>query len=741
MNNSTTLLRSAFASTALLVVSSAFASPVECDLEITKVSPTHLSTGANFFEFQCTLDGKNGMILYHTTLEVKNADGETVTSGSFSYTTDWNDPAMDDYNQAYFNDALLDGTYYLHIPARCIYDDINNTEAATVTNKAYDIKLVVGTGEEGGGEGDEDTKWMDPIHVLPTPGRTIDPSETDWVISFVFEEEVIVNDEKMPYLLFNENTDEEETIPADAFMSQSFLDMPKQVNANFKEMDKRENGEYTLVLPSGAVSFADGSINREGRYTYIWNGYVPEGGGDDPIDDLKLVSAEIAMDGTNYNLLDPDTKIAYITPENAYLNITVEPGSIEALDVRILDVTEVEESNYALASAIWTNTIDVTTGGGNFSKEIYSIDGYKLYSDRKYVVEIKAYSVYRLPIMTLLGTAYTSTFSGDSEAVKFSSVDILSIEPAPGSTLNLGDAMVITFSGPVTLTGGSGKCGFSRGNDGWVEFSSLSPNSDRTVWSLGIPNSEINKATGPNSIEAHIWGKDADGLIICAQSYNVEEFENTAFNVTLEENNYLTVLYTAYGACGKVIVSPSEDTAVESLKAIEFSIEGRKDINYSWMATNPLLYSEAGEVVAEVLAAEYVVTDSTGTEENGHNYALSMPLSLEITEAGKYTLELPWNLFNVGTEINSVPSAPGTYTITVGKKTSVESIVAENGVVRNADGFTVTGVNTGDVVEIFNLSGSRVASAVADGNRVDIECMPGMFIITINGTKAVKAIR
>lgn len=730
--NITTTLRYAFAAATLMAASSAFAAPKECDLVITKVSPASLQAGDTFFEFQCTLDGKNGMIVYNTILDVKTASGTTVTSGRFQYTTDWNDPAMDDYNQGYFFDGLAEGTYYLDIPANCIYDDINNPEAASVTNKALSLKLVVG---EGGGGNDDDT-FFEPNNVDPTPGREIDSSMSDWTIAFYFEQKVTVNTENAPYLLFND-----ERIDAESFFSLGYLNAPKQANANFAEMNKRENGNYTLVLPSGAVSYEDGSVNKEMRYEYTWNGGKKSG--DDPIEDLKLVSASISMGGVNYDLMNAATKIAFITPENAYLNVTVEPTSIEAIDVRILDVTEVEESQYSLAEAIWSNTIDVTSGGGFFSKEIYSIDGYKLYSDRKYVLEVKAYSVYQLPVMEVLGTAYTATFAGDSEAIKFSPVDIISIEPAPGSEFKIGDKMVITFSAPVTLVAGEGKSGFSNGNAGWANFTSMSPNADKTVWTISFPNSQINAAAGPNQIETRIWGKDDNGLLLCPASYNVDEITNDAYNLTVGEDNSLVVLYSGYAKCPTVIVTPSETETVNSLNKIGFSITGQKEMNYSWMVENPKIYNDNNEEVAEVLAADFVITTNSGTETDPKPTAIEMPLSKAITETGTYTLDLPWNLFVVGREQSSYPSAPGKYIINVVSSTvGVEGVATDAvTVIRNANGFAVNGVSAGDVIAVFNLAGTKVASETATGNSVNIECQPGIYVITVNGANAVKAIR
>ncbi len=724
--NISTSLRYALAASALFAASSAFAAPTECDPVITKFV---YQPSSNLLEFQCTLNGTNAMISYGTILDVKKASGETVTSGRFSYTTDWSDPALDDYNQAYLSDPLQEGTYYLEIPAKCLFDDINNPEGSAVTNKAFSYKFEIG--DVGGG--DDDDTFFEPKSVYPTPGKEVDSSEIDWTVAFTFDENVTVNTEKAPYLILND-----EIYQADSFFDLINFNIPTQANANFFGMNDRPNGEYTLVLPSGAVAYEDGRVNKEMRYSYIWNGGKRGG---DVTEELKLVSAAISMGGENYDLLNPETKIAFITPENAYLNVTVDPASVQAVDVRILDVTEVAENQYANAEAIWANIIDTSTGGGFFSKEIYSIDGYKLYDDRKYVLEVKAYSVYQLPVTEVLGTAYSSTFTGASAAVKFSPVNILSIEPTPGSEFKIGDNMVITFSAPVTLQAGEGKSGFSKGNAGWANFTSMTPNADKTVWTMAFPNSEINDAAGPGQIVTRIWGKDTEGLILRAPSYNVDEFENDAYNMTIGENNSLEVKYAGYAKCPVVIVTPAENEAVASLKEIDFSITGHKEMNYSWMVENPVIYNKDGEAVAEVLAANYVVTESTGTDDV-KNYAMSMPLSKEITENGIYTLDLPWNLFVVGRDFSSYGSAPGKYLITVDSNVGVKGVAeGEISIVRTADGFAISGVNAGDAITLFNLSGTNAANAIADGSSVNINCQPGIYVITINGTNAVKAIR
>ncbi len=870
-------LKTVITATALFVAANAYAAPVAYDPVITKTSPADLMTlhtPQPQIEFQCTLNGINGMILWNTTIPIKNAAGVEISSATFQYATDWYDPTMDDYNIGTLADGgeLSPGSYYLDFPANCLYDNNNSPGDASVTNNAFTLPFKI---LNTGGISYFEVYNIDPSsHEIPSDldewAFTISFQNLDYELSIV--EDVVNDPEKGPYLSYTNEDSEEQKIYPESFAPSTDTQYENKIfRITFEKMNTRPNGTYTFVLPEGTLSGNDGqSLNDEFTRQYEWYGYLdPNAEGE-----LAIVTAVISQseNGTeiDYNLMDSETKIALIDPE-AILKVRVNPTSTEALDFAILDVTGKEEEDYATAEAVWTtyDILPAASGNGLFEKNIYSIDGYKLYEDRDYVLKVVGYATYINPgskVEFENSPVYSAVFSGATAAIKFSDVNIESIEPAPGSVLNRGDNLVITFTAPVTLTGGEGKSGFSRGNAGWVDFTSMTSNAEKTVWTLAVPNSEINNAVGPNSIEARIWGTDESGNIIRAPKYDVVyDPDLLAYNETVESDNYLVLKYTAYGACKVVTAVPSgEDNPVESLSSIAFS-SNTSDINYSnYVTENPKIYNDNDEEVAELVVADWEATQTSGTEPNIRNLEITMPVKPTITTPGTYTVDIPWNLFTIGTESNSTTNAPATltivipettvisispsgeedpvaklstiyfftedkkeinfntsvttnpvildsegtevaqvkidslsvsqtsdsdtedgypieltmtvepeiatngtytlalpfnfftvgtapdtsvnaahtYTIVVDTATGVESIVsATPTVTRNDSGLTVKGINDGDEIAVFDVAGTCVAKIIANGNSAEISCQPGIYIVTINGKDAVKAIR
>ncbi len=519
-----------------------------------------------------------------------------------------------------------------------------------------------------------------PTSILPT---TIDPSESDWTINLNFSDKITLNPDKDAYLEYGSEKYEADTYVLNTFTSST----PKSIIIGFDGMNKRPNGTYTLVLPEGAVSYDDGRTNDLYTYKYSWTGYNPGTVG--PIDELKIVSAKIG----DTDIMNPGQVVPNITPEGCYFTADVSPSAIVAVDVRILDVTGLEESRYANGEAIWSNVIESKNSQGLFSKEIYSIEGIKLYEGHTYTAELKLYDMYQLPAVSVAGTLYTATFTGTTETFKYSPVEIVSIEPAPGSVFNIGEKMVVTFSAGVNLVAGEGKSGFGKGNAGWVNFSSISSNAYKTVWTIGFPNSEINAAAGPGQICPRIWGTDEQGLQLRPSEYDIPEGESeegyNVFNGGIEESSYTQVNYTGYAKCPKVVVAP---LLTNELSYIDFSIVGDKELNPSYLVDFPELKDANGETVAALLGKEFEVISSTGTEAELKVTGIRVPLDKVVTTPGTYTLELEWNLFAVGREFDSYASAPGKY-----------EIVVENGTVG------VEYVGTESDAEYYTIDGLKVA--------------------------------
>lgn len=610
-------------------------------------------------------------------VEVKTANSVSTTTVSLKPETDWT--TWEDYYLLTFATPFVAGTYTITFPEGAFVRK-NDDGDIMVKSSAKSIKLTVT--DAGSGPIDPDAGFF-PIEIYPTADSTVDPSETDWIIALTFEQKVTTNQTITPYLLL-----EDQKFEADGFMDMAAFSNPKQANAFFDGMNQRPNGTYTFVLPAGAVSYADGQTNKTYTTTFIW-----EGGknGDIVDEDCKLVAASIG----DVNIMEAGAVVPNIPSDGCNLKLNVLPESIETIYVSIIDVTgktpdEYDDPNIEAIWASWLESYKKDNQGnvvptnikvdGVFTKEIYSINGYTLYEGHDYIVKVDLYngSYYTTGFINLAGTLHSEVFTGTTPAFKYSTVEIVSIVPEPGSEFKIGDKMVVTYSAPVKLVAGEGKSGFGKGNAGWANFSSMGSNADKTVWTITFPNAEINAAGGPDQINPRLWGTDLDGNQLRPAKYDIPagapETDYQVFNGGVNETSYTQVNYSGYAKCPKVEVAP---LATEELSYIDFNIVGNKEMNPSYLVAFPEIKNAAGDVVAVVLVDDYegdsedstghiIITSSTGSDASIKVTGIRVPLNNVITTPGIYTLELPWNLFVVGSEQSSYASAPGIFMITVG---------------------------------------------------------------------------
>lgn len=589
---------------------------------------------------------------YDVPLQVETASGTPYTTVKLTSTMD--NQTFEDYWRCDFAKRLEVGTYKIIVPAgkfvrRDGDGEIYLANLATTWSFTVEEAVVV-----------DPDKGFDPSSIYPASGETIDSSEIEWMIAVFFNNKVITNPGVTPYLLIDgDKYEASEIVPINTGM---------QVNYFFAGMDKRPNGDYTFILPAGAVSYEDGQTNNAFDANYLWQG---GGKSDVEIGECKLVSATIG----DINIMEPGVVVPNIPGDGCYLTLNVLPEIVGLVYVSISDVTGKTPDQYNDSSieAVWSNYID-TKQGNVFTKEIYSINGYKLYEGHDYVVKAALYD--GSWGSSVIGTVYSAVFTGETPEFKYSPVEIVSIEPTPGSEFKIGEKMVVTYSAPVNLVIGEGKSGFGKGNAGWANFSSMSSNADKTVWTIGFPNAEINEAGGPGQINPRLWGTDSNGLQLRPAEYDLpagaSEDDYDVFNSGENESSYTQINYAGYAKCPKVVVSPLE---TEELSYIDFSIVNSKELNPSYMADFPVIRNEAGEEVALVLVDSYedegghvIVTKMSSDAADAGVIGLRAPLNNVITTPGVYTLELPWNLFVVGREQSSYASAPGTFLITVGKE-------------------------------------------------------------------------
>ncbi len=693
-------LKHALTVTAVMAGTSAYAVDLT-DLNYTiKPDPIALNDVENI-EIHPTLDGAIPDCTSYYMSEYYKGNSAVVNDAvGLKYTDVYFRTAQDEnWNNYYvlaFDKAPVEGDYTIVIPEGYFFTSDWDTGDHVLENRATTISFSVGEGYE------EPTGFV-PQSIYPNAGTEIDSSFIDWEFYVEWPQDVTINSDVLPYVIYDgvEIKATEVTLMAAI----------KQTNILFEGANNFNNGEYVFVIPAGFCSYADGETNRTWSATYTWKGGKSEVGGDE----VKIVAASIG----GVNIMEEGVVLDNILPEGIDIVIEVNPEDIEGVWYSLFDVTGLTPDMYTTANAIFTNSVE-SKNGNVFTKEIYSIEGYKLYEGHDYVVMFEpCYSLYP-PVKA--GRFFSAVFTGKTEPYRFSDVSILSIEPEPGSEFEIGEKMVVTFSAPVTLIAGEGNSGFGLGNAGWSEFASMKANDDKTVWTITFQNSDINNAAGPGQIAPHIAGVDENGLRIHPTQYPDEPSEGTlVWNEGEEARSAVVVSYDGYAKCPKVIVSPLE---ADVLSYIDFSIVNDQEIGLSYAAAFPEIKNAAGEVVALVLTDSYDEDADGNPNPDGHvtvtkfeggtdgkNVELRVQLNNEITTPGIYTLELPWNLFTVGREMSAYASAPGTYEIKVGNITAVETIETENA-----------------AAEYYTIDGLKVENPVK-----------GLYIKVVNG-KAVKVI-
>lgn len=670
-------------------------------------------------------------------------NGQTVTNVAFK--SDWNSSWTKVVLFLYFEDAVTEaGDYYLEVPQGKIVDDSDNP---TIGNKAFKLKLTVGEGDPAG---------IEPASIIPGNGATWDYVEKAGgfnLFALKFNSAMTVIDASAPYLQAEDGS----KTPCQNMFGLASFGEPKQVNIRFDTSvtDKLKSGVYTLVVPAGCLKDAEGNLNGYFESNYIYKQDPQLSSGDKPVtDEVVLETATVTEPGgTVYNLLDPETKIK-VMAEAGTLKVTtnVDEEAVQ-IAIKMLDITDVEneQSSWSSADAIFMRSIPKDNGVFEWKDMYVTVGqaGIKFYEGHKYVLEVVAYSMYMQPnVNTPIGSpVYGAVIEGTYPAYRYSDVKVVSITPEPGSDFSTDDVMVVEFSAPVTLINTGNNCGFSHGSAGFAPMQSIESSNDGKTWTITFPADEITGTDAPDGLQPHIAGVDANGLRI----YPVDQYTTSGnpFVGGYEASCYFGVKYSSGSVTGnEVTVTPQSGSTVTSLSELSFTGTTVSEINPSF-ATGvvPELKNAEGETVAKLESGDYEENGGKIKREmQGGTYGtcvkVTIPLSTTITTQGTYTMTIPAGFFNLGRELSSKSSKRINYVITVSDRTGIDNAVAETySVALDGEGVSVEGVNAGDLVEVYSLTGIKLGSAVAGGSSVNVACNANMVIVTVNGTSAVKVAR
>lgn len=304
---------------------------------------------------------------------------------------------------------------------------------------------------------------------------------------------------------------------------------------------------------------------------------------------------------------------------------------------------------------------------------------------------IAAYDNKTISQGTCLGTdAITFTGAGSSE-YEYSPATLSSITPAAGTELKSGsdNTFVLTFSQGVTID--ETKTAIVAAQSTTADFTSITANSDKTVWTLVAPASVIESTTP--ALQFNVYAKDLNGKTLEG---------NTSGAYQQEDKSYYKFKYDCLLGSPSLTVEPAAGE-VTSLKDFKVSYSGGMDLSYAAGVADITVTNESGSVVATVSTKS---SDAAITVDSENNLYATFSLPTEITASGKYTLNIPSKLFALGTEYEGYTSKAQTVEYTIaGASLNVATVDPADGseLAKFPELLTVT-FNNPDAVAFANYS-------------------------------------
>ncbi|MDE5848669.1 MAG: T9SS type A sorting domain-containing protein [Muribaculaceae bacterium] len=402
----------------------------------------------------------------------------------------------------------------------------------------------------------------------------------------------------------------------------------------FNTADFKANGEYILRFPEGMLVNAAGekSAKIETPYTFDIAELAPA-----MFDDFKILS--ITPDLNKPQAIWTDQKITIDTNHNDAIGLTT---------LQIIDMTMDE-------SVTFSSSFSTGRALGDKSPVSWEVVGsFKFFEGHDYKAEFTFYNgqdeVDPDGVPTKIVDRVSYEFTGRVEGFKYSSVELLSVEPVP-----LPDPMSVvisspeqavftyTFSGPVNVY----KAATPLGQNGLNEYpaTSLSSNEDKTVWTLDLSDDSYVK-TVESVLTIYIYARDLDG--------------NQLKGEWGEENEscFVREWHCDLGGFPIVVASPADGAKIESLSEILVKSESGSPMSWSWMGEVSVRNEYDQELGTLVYQAPDGVDDTALTE---FHFSKMMDDSWNVVDLsdlpeGFYSLYFAPGCFYMGDQFESKPS-------------------------------------------------------------------------------------
>lgn len=186
----------------------------------------------------------------------------------------------------------------------------------------------------------------------------------------------------------------------------------------------------------------------------------------------------------------------------------------------------------------------------------------------------------------------------------------------------------LTFSAPTNLKKAIVNLGM-----GASQNCNIVANADETEWTVTLPTIVLNEY---NEFDLNIFAEDKEGHAI--RKAADKEVEGS------EDNTWLTITFTCDFNKPEVIVTPANESTLESIETLTFSYSSAISIN--WSQNEPIIVYNMStrQEVARITKDDVQYNPNDWDDVNNMYYTFTDP----ITAVGYYRIEIPSNFFNLG---------------------------------------------------------------------------------------------
>lgn len=521
------------------------------------------------------------------------------------------------------------------------------------------------------------------------------------------------------------------------------------IMADFNNTEPPADGAYTVTIPAGSLSTADGS-NEEWvlnwtvsghftpsadankpitatEFTLTFNTYEKDENGDTKYDENYN---PIVAKTESYNLLDSSVAIPNLTDGISFTAKLDGPSQLNMAEFVLWGGEEVIRN--------W----EVIPENGVYTWKPYMNADIILYNNVEYKFQVIGYDgTASWNSNEEYGPYAVVTFKGTTEPYVFAEAQLISVEPEGPNDwqryefTNPETPIVATFNAPVA----NATCRLFEGGQGSIDYNITgTPNADKTVWTFVAADVWPTVSSGLN---CSIAATDAEGRTVDIDPDSPAYAHKQGVDAGVNYETY----YNCYLGCPHAVLNPSDGSTVKELYSFVAAQgadvpAGYSGLNFSWNAF-PYLLNDAGEEVAST-AQDY--EDLERLDENMEPLDedawdvnptfVRFHLTKKITEAGVYTLVVPSGTFVFGDQQTSENSARMECQYTVDPNyvpTAVEAVAGSDvRVAATAEGILVSGVVAN--VKVYALDGALVADVDANGEAA-IALPAGLYVVVVDG--------